>query len=343
MGAPQLFAAGPTTGGTPVGGSGTVGTIPVWGTTTTTLGDSIVKQTGSNLGVNLGANPAISRLQLLVPNSGGVPTSADWMATFSADALYRSGFGFQFAAGGAASNRIVCFVSNGTTTGQTAVWTADGAGNVGIGTASPVSGGLTVYGASNGQVFVQNSSGHTRLLQNSTDFYIDGNVSGSAGSIVFRRSSSTLESMRIDSSGNVILNTANTGATIQAAGSQQGLKLPATPGNADTQTLDAYQENGSWTPTLAGFGGTAPTVTSARWTRVGRMVFCELLLNSTGTFSSTAGTTTVSAPATAAVEAAVPTNFSGGNSGVGAQSGSTVYLPTVASSTLARITWQFSV
>jgi hypothetical protein len=216
-------------------------------------------------------------------------------------------------------------------------------GNVGIGTASPVSGGLTVYGASNGQVFVQNSSGHTRLLQNSTDFYIDGNVSGSAGSIVFRRSSSTLESMRIDSSGNVILNTANTGATIQAAGSQQGLKLPATPGNADTQTLDAYQENGSWTPTLAGFGGTAPTVTSARWTRVGRMVFCELLLNSTGTFSSTAGTTTVSAPATAAVEAAVPTNFSGGNSGVGAQSGSTVYLPTVASSTLARITWQFSV
>ena len=77
------------------------------------------------------------------------------------------------------------------------------AGNVGIGTPSPVSGGLTVYGASNGQVFVQNSSGHTRLLQNSTDFYIDGNVSGSAGSIVFRRSSSTLESMRITAAGNV--------------------------------------------------------------------------------------------------------------------------------------------
>jgi hypothetical protein len=325
--------------GSPVGGSGTPGTIPVWSGSGTTLGNSGITDNGSTV-TFVSRNLASSAAQTwsLATGTSALNIASGLLNMNTTNSLVSvvdsiaSPTCWAFVNGG--NSDTIPFVSslnNATLASATFGWGLFNSNSTGN------------YGASNGQVFVQNSSGHTRLLQNSTDFYIDGNVSGSAGSIVFRRSSSTLESMRIDSSGNVILNTANTGATIQAAGSQQGLKLPATPGNADTQTLDAYQENGSWTPTLAGFGGTAPTVTSARWTRVGRMVFCELLLNSTGTFSSTAGTTTVSAPATAAVEAAVPTNFSGGNSGVGAQSGSTVYLPTVASSTLARITWQFSV
>ena len=37
--------------GSPVGGSGTVGTIPVWGTTTTTLTDSIITQSGSTVAI----------------------------------------------------------------------------------------------------------------------------------------------------------------------------------------------------------------------------------------------------------------------------------------------------
>jgi hypothetical protein len=49
MSAPNLQYPPPTTGGTPVGGSGTVGTIPVWGTTTTTLTDSPLTVSGTTV------------------------------------------------------------------------------------------------------------------------------------------------------------------------------------------------------------------------------------------------------------------------------------------------------
>jgi hypothetical protein len=77
-----------------------------------------------------------------------------------------------------------------------------------------------------------------------------------------------------------------------------GLKLPATPGNADTQTLDCYEEN-TWTPTRAGFGGTNPTVT-ASYTRVGRLVTITVRMVATGgaQYSGTSPTTTLSLPAT---------------------------------------------
>ena len=86
-----------------------------------------------------------------------------------------------------------------------------------------------------------------------------------------------------------------TGLDVSTAG--YGLKLPATPGNADTQTLDCYAE-GTWTPTLTGFGGTNPTLT-ARYVRVGKLVTLSVLVSATGgaTFSSTATTTYISLPA----------------------------------------------
>jgi hypothetical protein len=71
-----------------------------------------------------------------------------------------------------------------------------------------------------------------------------------------------------------------TGLVFDASGNQQGLKLPATPGNADTQTLDAYSE-GTWAPTLVTFTGTTPTV-SANFTRVGRSVTYNVKISPTG-------------------------------------------------------------
>jgi hypothetical protein len=51
-----------------------------------------------------------------------------------------------------------------------------------------------------------------------------------------------------------------------------GLKLPSTPGNADTQTLDCYQEN-TWTATDGSGAGLTFTVNNtAVYTRVGRLV-----------------------------------------------------------------------
>lgn len=50
-----------------------------------------------------------------------------------------------------------------------------------------------------------------------------------------------------------------------------GLKLPATPGNADTQTLDCYAEV-AWTPADVSGAGLAITVNRATYTKIGRTV-----------------------------------------------------------------------
>ena len=91
-----------------------------------------------------------------------------------------------------------------------------------------------------------------------------------------------------------------------------GLKLPATPGNADTQTLDCYAE-GTWTPTLSGgatWGGTAPTANFANYTRVGRLIFFEIELIPTAAtaFSATWGLSSFTLPVSATRSTAIACN-----------------------------------
>jgi hypothetical protein len=146
------------------------------------------------------------------------------------------------------------------------------------------------------------------------------------------------ERARIDSSGNLILNSATTNATIQATGTGQGLKLNSTPsatGAGTEQILDCYAE-GTWSPTPANFGGTTPTITSARYTRVGRVVTLQVLIQATGAnpFSSTAGNTYLPLPSgmTPAISAPGSTSESGiaADGPCVAYDNGRLYLPTFA-------------
>ncbi len=236
MSAPEIIYPPTVGGGTPVGGTGTTNTIPRW-TGPSTLGDSVITQSGSFIGIGT-ASPAFradivgspgNLMRVSCASSNTNPTltaepginlknttstNGVYASITNRDAAENANTQINFINVNQSGSGAINFVTRDSVSGQSERMRIDSSGNVGIGTPSPVSGGLTVYGASNGQVFVQNSSGYTRLLQNSTDFYIDGNVSGSAGNIVFRRASSTLESMRIDSSGNVGIGTASPGAQL---------------------------------------------------------------------------------------------------------------------------------
>jgi hypothetical protein len=118
-----------------------------------------------------------------------------------------------------------------------------------------------------------------------------------------------------------------------------GLKLPATPGNPDTQTLDAYQESTAWTPVVTGAGGTTPTVFASTCTRIGRLVICNIVLTATGgnTYSSTYSTTTINLPVAAAALCAA-TLAQGTNAVPNATvSGGNILLPTFALTTVATV------
>jgi hypothetical protein len=237
-------------------------------------------------------------------------------------------------------------------------------GNVGIGTASPVSYAnyrtLAMAGAATGAVIdmgpgtnLQTSGGlQIATTATGTDINAQGPSGGAAA--VLRFSAGTWGAvparMLVSGSGTqaqsqVAIGTSSftsgcsltVAQSIDASQSAQGLKLPATPGNADTQTLDCYEEN-TWVPTLSGFGGTAPTVQTARYTRIGRMVVCNLVLVATGgnQFSASTGTPTyVTLPFTPATDGAAPVT----NSGVAALGPGLIgtnarfYIPTFALTT----------
>jgi hypothetical protein len=174
-------------------------------------------------------------------------------------------------------------------------------GNVGIGTAIP---GATAH-------VLSPVAAAAIIASTATTTYFDIRTSTStsigyvgSGGMVVGAAANDLALRAI--TGNVVM--AGPGGTLRAtvgstsldisSVSGYGLKLPATPGNADTQTLDCYQE-GTWAPTLAGFGGTNPTVT-ASYTRVGRLVTITVRMVATGgaQYSGTSPTTTLSLPAT---------------------------------------------
>lgn len=90
------------------------------------------------------------------------------------------------------------------------------------------------------------------------------------------------EAMRIDSSGRLLVGTTTTTANGGVLQVSNGITFPATAvACIDVNTLDDYEE-GTWTPTIIGTStaGTATyAVQNARYTKTGRVVSIEILLN----------------------------------------------------------------
>lgn len=274
--------------GSPVGGSGTTNTIPRW-TGASTLGDSIITQTGSTrITVGSGAYAGASLEGVRLTNGvNSYFTASDGTRTV-----------FMGADGNAVVGTLTAHDLKIRAGNADAITVQQGTLNVGIGTASP---GFklvvadTVAGVVTSEIRNDstNSAATARLR-----FTTQGGESwieafrNAGGALTFATLST--ERARIDSAGNLILNTATTGATIQAAGSQQGLKLPATPGNGNANTLDSYQE-GTRVLSAGDLSGWTYVTATQYWTLVGRTVTLHTVFTG-GTSSATGGATIATPP-----------------------------------------------
>jgi len=340
MSAPAIISSGTAAGGPPVGGTGTPNTIPRW-TGPSTLGDSVITQSGTFIGVGVPTPAYPLQVQTLAANTNTISLIN------GTGNISRLGW----VQNGSTTLAFTAIDGDGRATGYMSFLTAavermriTDTGNVGIGTASP-NAQLAVYAASLPTFSLWNATNHTRFAVNAGDCYVDVGFGGAAGSIIFRRSSSATESARIDSAGRLLVGTstsptrtdvpfvvARAGDVIQygynassargiyqaygasggvgywelgdlagplgsetlpttylfangstkvlsVANSGWGLKLPATPGNTDPNTLDAYVDGGTaggggktWTPADTSGAGLTLTVNSAQYVQVGKLV-----------------------------------------------------------------------
>lgn len=332
--------------GSPVGGSGTANTIPRW-TGASTLGDSIIIQGSTANAIGIGTTPntwnsAIRAFDLRTNSLWNFNSGSDSVAYWTVNAYTDTAGNVVYKNSAAASQY--------TQIGGAHVWSRAASGVAGAGCSFLESARIDLLG---NLLMAGNGTAANPIIANSTG--VSGMYFPSATTVAIAANGSIAATFSKVAGAGVALG-GTTGLVFDASGNQQGIKLRATPDSTDTQTLDCYQDGGasagglSWTPTLsaaATWGGTAPTVTNARYTRIGNLVFCTVTLDATGAvaFSSTYGSSTISSPA--GLSATASTTVQSNRAGVsanGAQGGSTVYVPTYASNTtVINLTWFFAV
>jgi hypothetical protein len=232
--------------GSPVGGSGTPGTIPVWSGSGTTLTDSIVTQTGAsriNIGSGAYAGASLDGVRL----ANGI------------NSYYTASDGTRTSILGADGNAFV-----GTLTNHSFVIRSNNANALTVNTSQRLL--AAVDGTASLPVYA-NSTGVSGLY-----------FPSAATAAIAANGAVAATFSRVAGAGVALGGT--TGLIFDASGTQQGLKLPATPGNADTQTLDCYLDGGAsggatWAPVDNSGAGLTFTVTSARYMRIGRLVLAS--------------------------------------------------------------------
>lgn len=311
MSAPNIIPPATTGGGAPVGGSGTPGTIAKFGTSTTVT-NSVMVELGSAIGI--GANPdyinasldvngnIIGRYNLTI-GSSSLLTASNITSALSTDlVLQRAGveaariiaggnFGIgttnpleKLAVSAGANDRIGLNVS-GTVSTMT------------FGSSNPLSGGYRTisydrtaatwtfgYGtnpAAASPSFTINNTGRILIGQNglaalpvlADSTGVSGMYFPSAQTTAIVANGAIAATFSKVAGAGVALG-GTIGLVFDASGPQQGIKLTATPANTDAQTLDAYNQNTSWSPTVTwGTGGTVTTTSATgAYTQIGNVV-----------------------------------------------------------------------
>ena len=246
-------------------GSGTANYLPKW-TAPTTLGDSIVRDNGT--AVAIGGAPSGDRLTVY----GTVQaTAADESNGFNAinsssSAARFPGFrAYNYAGAFAATSEAVFEASaaRGTFAAPAALLSGDRIGAIS-------------FWGHDGVGFSPAANIYARTTSNwaavrASELYFQTTNAGT-----------TADRLRIGPTGNVELATAN--AAFVASGAGQGVRLSSTPGSADPNVLDAYEE-GTFTPVYNGAGVVGTVTFAGRYQRVGNQVTMDILIT-TGAASS---------------------------------------------------------
>lgn len=239
-------------------GSGTPNYLPKW-TAPTTLGDSIVRDNGTEVGIG---NAPIAGQKLAVGgNVFAIRTDSDTAVTAvnSLSSAPRTVFfdasnytdGFTGTAGFRAST------ARGALLFPAAVLSAD---PLGVFSARAYD-GTDFFEAARIQVDAQSNWAAARSASLTLS-------TCSAGTVASR--------LYISPTGNVQLATNNT--VFDAGGTGQGVRLSATPGNPDPNVLDAYDE-GTFTPVYNGAGIVGTVTFAGRYQRVGNQVTTSITIS----------------------------------------------------------------
>jgi hypothetical protein len=252
-------------------GSGTPNYLPKW-TAPTTLGDSIVRDNGTEVGV--GNVPVAGQKLTVGGNVFAIRTDLDTTVTAvnSLSSAPRTVFfdaanytdGFTGTAGFRAST------ARGALLFPAAVLSAD---PLGVFSARAYD-GTGFFEAGRIQFDAQSNWAAAR----SSSLTFSTCASGIVGDRLF-----------ISPVGNVQLATNNT--VFDAGGTGQGVRLSSTPGSADPNVLDAYDE-GTFTPVYNGTGIVGTVTFAGRYQRVGNQVTLEITISVAAASSLTFTTAT---------------------------------------------------